>query len=386
MTRPRPRLALFDLTGLSCYAFLQIDNSSVNGEEMPRKKLFKKRYIFIALAIVLAVTYAILVDHFETIALERLQKEVNKRTEGMMSISDLNLYPIRGKVAIDGILLRDPNGGDLPLVECRRATARLNIIKTLSSGEISINTVRIKDATIRIARDSSGKVNLPGLTALAFVMGKQAENANNKTASPNKTAVKVDQLHLNGTVIFSDDAISPDDPVELEVVTTVTLTHLSLLKDGRISTDFALTGRAGEELDLSLSGNTVIDPALLGPDTSLSGKISAVPLQYISPLKDQGIDFGSAKANVAVEINEGVISPTESHIAFTLSDVTYSGDAAIKIPRAIRSMPSIGLRVPLQGTVDSPEIALEDAIRAKLLQMISGSDEMTDAARRFISE
>ncbi len=207
------------------------------------------------------------------------------------------------------------------------------------------------------------------------------DNGSEKKSLP---AVKIEKIFFSGNTIYTDQLLPPECLSEFSIATSGSITQLSYLPDGRISASYALSGQMDTGQEITISGDTGIDPALAGPNASLTGKIPYIPTQYLEELKNEGINTGSAKASFSIEINEGILDERKSYIIFTFSDIEYTGEIARNIPHILRSMPEIAVRVPLSGSLASPHINLKKAFREKLLAIIPGGNGIREAAGEFL--
>lgn len=347
-------------------------------------KKTRKRYFVVLLLLLIIGGYIETVEYVETKLSAKLPRIVARHTEESFSMGKLELKPIRGHASIDTLMLKSPGKG-VAEATCRRLTVSYRPIASLLSREIKVTSIRVKDFKIKVSREVTGEIKGPGLNALTRILTDSASEFAGKPPSRKSPPVDIARIVAKGQIDFTDLALSEDVPFEGPLTAEIEINHFSAKPDGRISTKYWIVLEGENDLKMSVSGDTNIDPALDGPDVTLSGTIDSIPAVYLKTIASQGIMCESAGANIEVKAVEGEIEKANSHIILSLDGLSYSGEAATIIPVTQRSMPTLGLKVKLQGPITSPQADLATPLSETLNRVLSDGNELTDAAKTLLS-
>ncbi len=306
---------------------------------------------------------------------------IREKLQVDVSLERLSVNLLAGSFAVYSVNVAAPPGFPEPnIVSLKRFNIRIGIPALLKGGVTEIRKAVVKGGVVTIIRNADGRLNIEPLLG---VIPEQTEAGQPASAAVPAPAAKpanviVKDMEINSLVHYADYQLARSgaseqalEPFRMGFSLQAKLKNIANYGNADVlSGSINLLGTImllDKKCAFDVHGRIapIVDPQRLSFD--VSGSIQEVNLQAFEPLiRKHGIEGGFVSGTATLLCRKGVFDPDKSVLRLTFKQIRLTEEKRAKIPGG-RLPESLKLIIPVQGTLDHPEIDFDDILKRTLL-------------------
>jgi len=337
------------------------------------KKLLKILFTILSLGIISLIGLHFFLQHgltntMQNIVLPRIEKETGIRA----TIQNLSINLLKGTLNLREVAIKNPEGFVLDdAAKIDHILVRIDFWALLTTDQIKIEDIEIKNALLNVIRNPQGQINLKEFEKETLSLEPTSQGEKTTGIDTTQTEKKEEEalpeiliraLHINATVKYLDFKLNELDlSLQLKLVGD----HISTLKTPNTRWgNLALVGSAGSKksrfiTNLKMKLAPINDPNRLSFD--LSGKVMEIDQRMLDKLYEKlnikSMPFG---INPDVHIRENQF--TNSKLNLELNNITFTHHSS----KHVINIDNLTLPIPVKGTLKNPKIDLQEALKTSM--------------------
>jgi hypothetical protein len=358
------------------------------------KKLVKIVGVLVIIIVVGLFGLQIFFNHGLTPVVQKMLPKVSEELGMDVSVEKVSVNLFKGSLDIAKLSLGNPEGFSDPSIFALDRAGLDVVLRDLLQREVRISDAAVKNAIITLVRNQEGKVNLTEIqknlkkdrqqVATDKVPDDQAPAKPESSSSPAAEAaaevvelpkVEIVKLGFNLLFEFIDYKTTNTQPrrigldLKLDAENITTFGEKPEDQWGTITINGGLHENPKRfAVNINARVAPLTDPA--APSFDAKGKIASVNMEDLGSLPDEvGVIGSSADIELNIMVRDGHFAK-ESKLIATLHDARLIGKLARKHKKT-KLPPNISITIPINGSLDSPEVNIVQAVTASILRNVA---------------
>lgn len=346
--------------------------------------MIKKIIIAVVILLVLLVIgVQLFLQHGLTDVMRRyVLPEAREKLKVDVSLEKVSVNLLAGSFSVYGVQVASPPGfQEADIMLLKRFNVGIGIPTLLKGGIIKIRKAVVKNGIITIARNNEGRLNIEPLLG---ARGQQPPGTGvSAPASPpppasGKKDVMIKSMDVKSLIRYVDHQLAVSNNSEsAEEPFRMGLNIRAKLKDvANYGNEEVLSGSVNlrgtlmvqdQECAFDVKGRLapIVDPMRLSFD--VSGSIQEVDIRDFNVLtREHGIESGFVCGTATLLCKKGVFDSDKSILRLTFKQIRLTEEKRAQIPGG-RLPESLKLVIPVQGTLENPEIDFDEMLKKTLL-------------------